>query len=96
MDYIFEECLNRITVFQSIFSHLTGIEAVSKTVSTTRVSESTEAVEAILSILKFQPDLTTDRLCALLNRNESEIVPILKMLSIRGMISFDGKNIILL
>jgi len=96
MDFIFEECLNRVTIFQSIFSHLTGIEAVSRTASTARISESTEAVEAILSILKFQPDLTTDRLCALLNRNESELVPILRMLAIRGMISFDGKAIQLL
>ncbi|MFX0207965.1 MAG: hypothetical protein ACFFDT_18410, partial [Candidatus Hodarchaeota archaeon] len=97
MAYIFEECLNRITIFRSVFSHLSGASEMSmRTPSAVRVSESTEAVEALLSILKFQPNLTTDRLCALLNRNESEIVPILKMLAIRGLISFDGKNIQLL
>ncbi|MFX0149661.1 MAG: hypothetical protein ACFFAJ_02670 [Candidatus Hodarchaeota archaeon] len=97
MAYIFEECLNRITIFRSIFSHLSGASEMSvRTPSSVRVSESTEAVEALLSILKFQPSLTTDRLCALLNRNESEIVPILRMLAIRGLISFDGKNIQLL
>jgi hypothetical protein len=97
MAYIFEECLNRMTIFRSIFSHLSGAADMSmRTPSSVRASESTEAVEAILSILKFQPSLTTDRLCALLNRNESEIVPILKMLAIRGLVSFDGKNIQLL
>jgi hypothetical protein len=97
MAYIFEECLNRMTIFKSIFSHLSGAADMSmRTPSSVRVSESTEAVEALLTILKYQPSLTTDRLCALLNRNESEIVPILKMLAIRGLVSFDGKNIQLL
>lgn len=90
MTFVFEECLNRITIFQTVFSQLseTGPRTTSES-----VSESSEAIEAIISILKFNPEMTTDRLCMLLNRNESEIVPVLKMLSIRGMISFDGKKI---
>ena len=96
LTFVFEECLNRIIIFQTIFGHLSASEGASRTAPTERISESTEAIEAIISILKFNPTLTTDRLCMLLNRNESEIVPILKMLAIRGMISFDGKNIHLL
>ncbi|MFW9778728.1 MAG: hypothetical protein ACFFE8_07715 [Candidatus Heimdallarchaeota archaeon] len=96
--YLFEECLNRITVFQSIFAHLGGFgsETVIKTGPTTS-SESVNAIEAIISILKFNPGgMTKDRLCALLNKSETEIVPLLKMLTIRGMISFDGNNLQLL
>ncbi|MFX1515796.1 MAG: hypothetical protein ACFFC6_05760 [Promethearchaeota archaeon] len=96
LTFVFEECLNRIIIFQTIFSHLSTSESTSRTTTTERTSESTDAIEAIISILRFNPTLTTDRLCLLLNRNESEIVPVLKMLAIRGMISFDGKNIHLL
>ncbi|MHA2244144.1 MAG: hypothetical protein ACXADY_04190 [Candidatus Hodarchaeales archaeon] len=92
MTFILEECLNRIIIFQTTFGHLGSSESSSRT-STDRISESSEAIEAIISILKFNPTMTTDRLCLLLNRNEGEIVPVLKMLAIRGMISFDGKNI---
>ena len=92
MAFVFEECLDRITVFQTIFSHLEKSK-VAPGAAAADVSESSEAIEAIISILKFNPSMTTDRLCLLLNRNEAEIVPLLKMLSIRGMISFDGKNI---
>jgi hypothetical protein len=96
LTFVFEECLNRIIIFQTIFGHLTTSESGPRAAATERVSESSEAIEAIISILKFNPTMTTDRLCMLLNRNESEIVPVLKMLAIRGMISFDGKNIHLL
>lgn len=92
MAFVFEVCLERITVFQTIFSHLEKSKTAPGT-ATADVSESSEAIEAIISILKFNPAMTTDRLCLLLNRNEREIVPLLKMLAIRGMISFDGKNI---
>ncbi|MFW9905127.1 MAG: hypothetical protein ACFFFH_12385 [Candidatus Thorarchaeota archaeon] len=95
LTFVFEECLNRIIIFQTIFGHLSTSESGSRT-ATERVSESSEAIEAIISILKFNPTMTTDRLCLLLNRNENEIVPVLKMLAIRGMISFDGKDIHLL
>ncbi|MFX0016453.1 MAG: ATP-binding protein [Promethearchaeota archaeon] len=96
LTFVFEECLNRIIIFQTIFSHLSTSESSTRSGSADRVSESSEAIEAIISILKFNPNMTTDRLCLLLNRNENEIVPVLRMLSIRGMISFDGKNIQLL
>lgn len=96
LTFVFEECLNRIIIFQTIFGHLSTIESGPRAVATERISESSEAIEAIISILKFNPAMTTDRLCLLLNRNENEIVPVLKMLAIRGMISFDGKNIHLL
>ncbi|MFX0122437.1 MAG: hypothetical protein ACFFAE_02285 [Candidatus Hodarchaeota archaeon] len=96
LTFVFEECLNRIIIFQTIFGHLSTSESGPRATATERVSESSEAIEAIISILKFNPKMTTDRLCLLLNRNESEIVPVLKMLAIRGMISFDGKNIHLL
>ncbi|UCE12801.1 MAG: hypothetical protein JSV04_11475 [Candidatus Heimdallarchaeota archaeon] len=95
LTFVFEECLNRIIIFQTIFGHLSTKESGPRPTAE-RVSESSEAIEAIISILKFNPTMTTDRLCLLLNRNESEIVPVLKMLAIRGMISFDGKNIHLL
>ena len=96
LTFVFEECLNRIIIFQTIFGHLSATESGPRAAATERISESSEAIEAIISILKFNPAMTTDRLCLLLNRNESEIVPVLKMLAIRGMISFDGKNIHLL
>ncbi len=96
LTFVFEECLNRILIFQTIFGNLSTSESGPRAAATERVSESSEAIEAIISILKFNPAMTTDRLCLLLNRNESEIVPVLKMLAIRGMISFDGKNIHLL
>ena len=95
LTFVFEECLNRIIIFQTIFGYLSTKESGPRA-ATERVSESSEAIEAIISILKFNPTMTTDRLCLLLNRNEGEIIPVLKMLSIRGMISFDGKNIHLL
>jgi hypothetical protein len=95
MTYVFEECLSRITIFQTLFSHLSSVESTPRA-SGTPVSESSDAVEAIITILKFNPNMTLDRLCLLLNRNEGEIVPVLKMLAIRGMISYDGKNIHLL
>jgi len=94
MSYVFEECLSRITIFQTIFTHLSSVESKPQSSGTT--SESSDAVEAIITILKFNPKMTLDRVCLLLNRNEGDIVPILKMLAIRGMISFDGKNIHLL
>jgi hypothetical protein len=93
MTYVFEECLGRITIFQSIFNHLGASES---SPTSSRTSESSDAVEAIITILKFNPKMTTDRLCLLLNRNEGDILPVLKMLAIRGMISYDGKNIQLL
>ncbi len=97
LSYVFEECLSRITIFQSLFSQLSITSDIGMQQSkSSRLSESTEAVEAIISILKFNQRMTTDRLCALLNRNEVDIVPILKMLAIRGMITFDGKDITLL
>ena len=95
MTFILEECLNRIMIFQTTFGYLSTSESGPRT-TTDRISESSEAIEAIISILKFNPTMTTDRLCLLLNRNEGEIIPVLKMLAIRGMISFDGKNIHLL
>ncbi|MFX0085711.1 MAG: AAA family ATPase [Candidatus Hodarchaeota archaeon] len=95
MSYVFEECLSRITIFQTIFSHLSSVESTPRA-SGTIISESSDAVEAIITILKFNPKMTLDRLCLLLNRNEEEIVPVLKMLAIRGMVSFDGKDIHLL
>ncbi len=95
MSYVFEECLNRITIFQTIFSNLSSAESAPR-VSGTTISESSDAVEAIITILKFNPNMTLDRLCLLLNRTEEELVPVLKMLAIRGMVSFDGKNIHLL
>ena len=95
LSFIFEECLNRITIFQTIFAHLqTSQDPTPKRTGYT--SESSEAIEAIVTILKFNPTMTIDRLCMLLNRNEADLIPILKMLSIRGLISFDGKNISLL
>jgi hypothetical protein len=94
LSFIFEECLARITVFQTLFSHLQSAREPMKRSSYT--SESSSAVEAIVTILKFNPQMTTDRLCMLLNRNENEINPILKMLAIRGMISYNGKEIHLL
>ncbi|MHA2225443.1 MAG: AAA family ATPase [Candidatus Hodarchaeales archaeon] len=96
LTFVFEECLNRIIIFKAMFNHLNVGETTSRTTTISRVTESSDAIEAIISILKFNPAMTTDRLCLLLNRNEGEIVPILKMLSIRSMISFDGKNIHLL
>ena len=95
MTYVFEGCLSRITIFQTLFAHLTSVESAPRASGTT-VSESSDAVEAIITILKFNPNMTLDRLCLLLNRNEGELVPFLKMLAIRGMISYDGKNIHLL
>jgi hypothetical protein len=95
LTFIFEECLSRITILQTIFSHLQA--AHEPTPRKSRYSsDSSDAIEAIVSILKFNPHMTTDRLCMLLNRNEEELNPILKMLAIRGLISFDGKNITLL
>ncbi len=94
MSYVFEECLGRITIFQSIFTHLSSVESTPQT--SVAASESSDAIEAIITILKFNPKMTLDRVCLLLNRNEGDIIPILKMLNIRGMISFDGKNIHLL
>ncbi len=95
LTFIFEECLNRIIIFQTIFGHLsTSVSGARGSID--RISESSEAIEAIISILKFNPTMTTDRLCLLLNRTEGDIIPVLKMLAIRGMISFDGKSIHLL
>ncbi len=95
LSFIFEECLSRITIFQTIFGHLKSSQEPTARRSG-YTSESSEAVEAIVTILKFNPTMTTDRLCMLLNRNENDLVPILKMLAIRGLISFDGKNITML
>ena len=96
LSFVFEEILGRITIFQTIFSHLQSAQEPRSKRAGYHTSESSSAVEAIVTILKFNPQMTTDRLCMLLNRNENEIVPILKMLSIRGMISYDGKDITLL
>jgi hypothetical protein len=95
LSFIFEEILGRITIFQTVFGHLQSSQEPSSR-RTGYTSESSEAVEAIVTILKFNPNMTTDRLCMLLNRNERDLVPILKMLAIRGLISLDGKNITLL
>ena len=95
MAYIFEECLDRITIFKAIFTHLNSSDSTLR-LGAMKSIESPDAVEAIITILKFNPSTTTDRICMMLNRNEEEIVPVLKMLSIRGMITFDGKNIQLL
>jgi hypothetical protein len=95
LSFIFEECLGRITIFQTIFAHLqTSHETTPR--KSRFSSESSEAVEAIVTILKFNPNMTIDRLCMLLNRSEQDLNPILKMLAIRGLITFDGKNITLL
>ncbi|MHA1227297.1 MAG: hypothetical protein ACTSR2_05300 [Candidatus Hodarchaeales archaeon] len=96
MAYIFEECLDRITIFKAIFAHLKSNDSSRISSRGSKGTESPDAVEAIITILKFNPSTTIDRICLMLNRSESEIGPILKMLSIRGMISFDGKNIQLL
>ena len=96
LSFIFEECLGRITIFQTIFSHLQSAQEPRGSKREGYTSESSSAVEAIVTILKFNPQMTKDRLCMLLNRNENDIVPILKMLAIRGMISYNGKDIILL
>ncbi|MHA1940254.1 MAG: AAA family ATPase [Candidatus Hodarchaeales archaeon] len=95
LSFVFEECLNRISIFQTIFNHLQSSQEPTQKLGS-YASESSEAVEAIVTILKFNPSMTIDRLCMLLNRNETDLNPILKMLSIRGLISFDGKNISLL
>jgi hypothetical protein len=95
LSFIFEECLSRITIFQTVFAHLQSSQE-SGVRRTGYTSESSDAVEAIVTILKFNPTMTTDRLCMLLNRSEQELTPILKMLAIRGLISFDGKKINLL
>ncbi|MHA1974820.1 MAG: hypothetical protein ACTSW1_17615 [Candidatus Hodarchaeales archaeon] len=96
MAYIFEECLDRITIFKAIFAHLQSNDSSRISSRGSKGTESPDAVEAIITILKFNPSTTIDRICLMLNRPENEIHPILKMLSIRGMISFDGKNIQLL
>ncbi|WP_455464322.1 hypothetical protein [Candidatus Hodarchaeum mangrovi] len=95
MSYIFEECLDRITIFKVIFAHLIGSDSTHR-LGAMKSTESPDAVEAIITILKFNPSTTTDRICMMLNRSEEEIIPVLKMLSIRGMVTFDGKNIQLL
>lgn len=95
--FIFEFCLQRIGVFQRLFDFIKGKQNVSHSpTNASTASESNQALEAIISILKFNPSMTKDRLCALLNRTDSELEPVLQMLNIRGIVQYDGNNIMLL
>lgn len=96
LDFIFRECLSRIKVFQSIFQLFQEGSNKGVEKSFAYNMESSEAVEAIITILKFNPEQNLERLSMLLNKGVDDLLPILEMLKVRGIISFDGMTIKLL